>query len=93
MRTSRVLSLAFAAFVVSAVASCAGGDGGSPTGSNPSTSSGSDTHPNGTQLVLVSGGGGFPSRTRIRDVPTASRAKPRTPALEADKSDGPCRAP
>jgi uncharacterized protein YjdB len=57
MRTSRVLSLAFAAFVVSSVASCAGGDGGSPTGSDPAASSGSNARPNGTQLVLVSGGG------------------------------------
>src|SRR4051794_22670946 len=57
MRTSRVLSLAFAAFMVSAVASCAGGDGGSPTGSNPTASPGSNSRPNGTQLVLTSGGG------------------------------------
>src|SRR4051812_5390476 len=55
MRPHRVLSLALAAFVVSAVASCAGGDGGSPTGSDPSAS-GSDPRPNGTQLGLVTGG-------------------------------------
>ncbi|MFL5384128.1 MAG: Ig-like domain-containing protein [Longimicrobiaceae bacterium] len=54
MRPHRVLSLVLAAFVVSSVASCAGGDGGSPTGS---VSSGSDAHLNGTQLLLVSGGG------------------------------------
>jgi len=56
MRSSRVLSLALAAFVVSAVASCAGGDGGSPTGSDTSANGGTAARTNGTQLVLVSGG-------------------------------------
>jgi uncharacterized protein YjdB len=56
MRPHRVLSLAFAAFVVSAVASCAG-DGGSPTSStNTSGTPGSEARSNGTQLVLASGG-------------------------------------
>ncbi|MFL5542311.1 MAG: Ig-like domain-containing protein, partial [Longimicrobiaceae bacterium] len=57
MRTHRVIAVALAAFVVSAVASCAGGDGGSPTAPNPSASPGNDSHGNGTQLVLASGGG------------------------------------
>ena len=56
MRTHRVLSLAFAAFVVSAVASCAG-DGGSPTGSDTSALPGNAARGNSTQLVLASGGG------------------------------------
>jgi len=56
MRSSRVLSLALAAFVVSAVASCAG-DGGAPTGPDASGNPGSDARTNGTQLVLVGGGG------------------------------------
>src|SRR3954471_1801326 len=56
MRPHRVLSLALAAFVVSAVASCAG-DGGSPTSSDTSGTPGSAARTNGTQLALVSGGG------------------------------------
>ncbi|MFL5385889.1 MAG: Ig domain-containing protein [Longimicrobiaceae bacterium] len=83
MRSSRVLSLALAAFVVSAVASCAGGDGGSPTGSDPSASSGSDTHPNGTQLVLASGGGQtgiagqpLPGPVVVRVLDTSSKPVP-----------------
>ena len=57
MRPHRVLSLAFAAFVVSAVASCAGG-GDSPTGSDTSATLGnnSSTNGTGTQLALASGG-------------------------------------
>jgi len=55
MNLHRILSLAFAAFVVSAVASCAG-DGGSPTGSDTNASPGNQARPNGTQLVLASGG-------------------------------------
>ncbi len=55
MNFHRALSLALAAFVVSAVASCAG-DGGSPTSSGTNASAGNQTRPNGTQLVLASGG-------------------------------------
>ncbi|HSU15878.1 Ig-like domain-containing protein [Longimicrobium sp.] len=55
MNLHRALSLALAAFVISAVASCAG-DGGSPTSSGPNASPGSQTRPNSTQLVLASGG-------------------------------------
>jgi uncharacterized protein YjdB len=55
MRPHRVLSLALAVFVVSTVASC--GDGGSPTSSDTSASSGNGSRSNGTQLVLASGGG------------------------------------
>src|SRR4051812_31675056 len=55
MRPHRVLALAFTAFVVSAVASCAG-DSGSPTAPDTSPAPGTDAHTNGTQLVLASGG-------------------------------------
>ncbi|MFL5539709.1 MAG: Ig-like domain-containing protein [Longimicrobiaceae bacterium] len=82
MRTHRVLSLAFAAFVVSAVASCAG-DGGSPTGSDTSASPGNEAHPNGTQLVLASGGSQtglagqpLPNPVVVRVLDTSSKPVP-----------------
>lgn len=56
MNFRRVLSLALAACVVSAVASCAD-DGGSPTSSDTNALPGSQARSNGTQLVLASGGG------------------------------------
>jgi uncharacterized protein YjdB len=55
MNLHRVLSLALAACVVSAVASCAG-DGGSPTGSDTNASPGNQARSDHTQLVLASGG-------------------------------------
>ncbi|SOD02103.1 Ig-like domain (group 2) [bacterium JGI 053] len=79
MRPHRVLSLAFAAFVASAVTSCAG-DGGSPTGSDTSASSGNNASPNGTQLVLASGGSQtgvagqpLPNPVVVRVLDTSSR--------------------
>src|SRR4051794_27939228 len=56
MNLRRALSLALAAFVFSAVASCAG-DGGSPTSSDTNGSHGGGPPPsNDTQLTLASGG-------------------------------------
>ena len=55
MKIHRVLSIALAACVISAVASCAG-DGGSPTGSDSNAPPGKQARSNGTQLVLASGG-------------------------------------
>src|SRR6476469_7222098 len=84
MRPHRVLSLAFAAFVVSAVASCAG-DGGSPTGSDTSATPGNNSSANGTgtQLVLASGGGQagvtgqpLPSPVVVRVLDTNSQPVP-----------------
>jgi len=80
MRSSRIFTLALAAFLFSAVASCAG-DGGSPTGSETSASAGTNAHPNGTQLVLASGGGqtgapgqALPSPVVVRVLDNSSNA-------------------